>query len=514
MDPNESLKDLDKYLDGWSGGINPRTFAALKEKIQVISIDRYPIGYLHLDTLTEQRVVYPSLKAVGGETEDPYLKYEFPEDVDVWNIQMENAPIDFLEATYVKDVPHATRIVDCHNCRGTGVTNCQICDATGSKTCIHCSGTGALMCKKCEGTGLEVCTICEGKGSIGSEKVREWMTDDGEVHQKSMQITEPCIVCGGKGMMPCTNCRDGSVTCTYCGGEGKSNCDVCRGFGTLSCEVCAGKKILMSTLITKQKFIKTEDSLVFVPPELTRRFTEYPFRFNTSKISDALLFDHTYEGGIESNDYTAFAPEAYMTKYDRVNRTYEFFKLNLPKKPSERITRQRVTYFEADSVVIRYTFEQEIYEFMVDTHNMRYAAPDNPFLRIVKTLVSEAETAFDERKYGKAYDLASEAYDQFEASEEAPDVAKLVSRIRKAMNQHYLYGLGGGLNLMMLLKFMSLISLGMIVVYILIPILMTVLIGFLFTRFARKPFIRSDAVRIGIGFACSAIMYLLLTLLF
>lgn len=145
---------------------------------------------------------------------------------------------------------------------------------------------------------------------------------------------------------------------------------------------------------------------------------------------------------------------------------------------------------------------------------MRYAAPDNPFLRIVKTLVSEAETAFDEKKYGKAYDLASEAYDQFEATEDAPDVAKLVSRIRKAMNQHYLYGLGGGIILMILLKFMSLISLGMIVVYILLPILMTVLIGFLFTRFVRKPFIRSDAVRIGIGFACSTFLYLLLTLLF
>jgi len=514
MDHSETLKDLDKYLDGWSGGINPRTFAALKDKIQVVSIDHYPIGYLHLDTLTEQRIVYPSLKSVGSETADPYLKYEFPEDVDIWNMQMEMTPRDFLEISYVKDVPHATRIVDCHNCRGTGVTNCHTCDATGSKTCLHCSGTGALMCKKCDGFGLELCTSCEGKGSIVIDKVREWMTDGGDVHQKSMQITEPCIVCGGKGLMPCTNCNEGSVSCTYCNGEGNTDCEDCKGVGTLPCEVCAGKKMLMSTLITKQKYIKTEDSLVFVPPELVRRFSEYPFRFNTNKKMDDLLFDNTYEGGIESNDYTAFAPESYMTKYDRVNRTYEFFKLNLPKKSSERITRQRVTFFEADCVVIRYTFEQGIYEYMVDTHNMRYAAPDNPFLRIVKTLVSEAETAFDQKKYGKAYDLASEAFNQFETSEEAPDVAKLVNRIRKAMNQHYLYGLGGGILLMILIKFMSLISLGMIVVYILIPILMTLLLGVLFTRFARKPFIRSDAMRIGIGVACSVILYLLLTLLF
>jgi hypothetical protein len=514
MDHSETLKELDNYLDGWSGGINPRSFAALRDKIQVISIDHYPIGYLHLDTLTEQRIVYPSLKAVGSETADPYLKYEFPEDVDVWSIQMERDPDAFTEASYVKDVPHATRIVDCHNCRGTGVTNCHTCDATGNKPCTHCSGTGALMCKKCEGTGLEVCTICDGKGSVVRDKVREWLTDDGEMHQKAMQITEPCIVCSGKGMMPCTNCKEGSVTCTYCSGEGKINCDDCKGVGTLPCEVCAGKKMLMSTLITKQKYIKTEDSLVFVPPELVRRFSEYPFRFNTNKNMDDLLFDNTYEGGIQPNDYTAFAPEAYMTKYDRVNRTYEFFKLNLPKKPSERITRQRVTFFEADSVVIRYSFEQEIYEFMVDTHNMRYAAPDNPFLRIVKTLVSEAEMAFDEKKYGKAYDLATEASDQFEASEDAPDVEKLVKRIRKAMNQHYLYGLGGGILLMILLKFMSLISLGMTVVYIVVPILMTVLLGFLFARFAQKPFIRSDAVRVGIGGACSILLYLILTILF
>ncbi len=510
----DTLKELEKYLDGWSGGINPRTFAALKDKIQVISIDQYPIGYLHLETLTEQRIVYPSLRAVGSETADPFLKYALPEEVDVWSLQMERPPIDFSEASFVKEVPHSTRIVDCHNCRGTGEINCHNCSATGSIPCTHCAGTGAMMCQLCEGSGLSICTTCEGKGSIILAKVREWMTDDGDVHQKSLQVAEPCPVCGGKGTIPCANCRDGSVSCSYCSGEGKSDCDVCKGSGALTCDICGGKKMLMNSLITKQKFIKTEDSLVFVPPELVRRFSEYPFRFNTEKDTEPLNFDNTYEGGIESNDYTAFAPEAYMTKYDRVNRTYEFFKLNLPKKQSEHITRQRVTFFEADCVVIKYSFEQEIYEFMVDTHNMRYAAPINPFLRIVKTLVSEAETAFDQKKYGKAYDLASEAYDQYENTDDAPDVAKLVSRIRKAMNQHYLYGLSGGVIGMILIKFMSLISLGMIVVYILMPLLMTVLLGFLFMRFAYKTFIRNDAVRTFIGAISSIIVYVLLTLLF
>ncbi len=514
MDHTNDLLELQTYLDGWSGGINPRTFAALKDKIQVISIDHYPIGYLYLESLTERRIVYPSLKAVGSDTADPFLKYEFPEDVDVWNMQMHRVPVDFTEASYVKDVPHATRIVDCHNCRGTGETNCRSCGATGSNPCTHCSGTGAIMCQKCEGSGLQICSTCEGKGSIALEKVREWKTDDGDMHQKSLQIAQPCVDCRGKGMVTCTNCRDGSVSCALCSGEGKIGCEDCKGVGTLACEVCEGKKMLMSTLITKQKFIKTEDSLIFVPPEIARRFDAYSFNLNRKHMPEVLSFDTTYEGGIASNDYTAFAQEDYMTKYDRVNRTYEFFKLNAPKKSSERLTRQRVTFFEADCVVIKYLFEQEIHEFMVDTHNMHFAAPVNPFLRIIKTLVSEAEMAFDQKKYGKAYDLASEAFDQYETTEDAPGVAKLVSRIRKAMNQHYLFGLGGGVITMILIKFMSLISLGMIIGYILLPLLLTALLGFIFMQFAHKHFIRSDALRIGIGLTSSVVLYLLLTLFF
>ena len=141
-------------------------------------------------------------------------------------------------------------------------------------------------------------------------------------------------------------------------------------------------------------------------------------------------------------------------------------------------------------------------------------APVNPFLRIVKTLVSEAEIAFDQKKYGKAYDFATEAFDQYETTEEAPVVAKLLGRIRKAMNQHYLYGLGAGVILMILLKFMSLISLGMTLLYILLPLALTALLGFLFMQFAHKYFIRSDAVRIGIGVAASILLYILLTILF
>ena len=102
-----------------------------------------------------------------------------------------------------------------------GSIMCKDCDGKegyhdpGCIECDECSGNGTYDCPDCR-YGRMDCPRCKGEGNLGD-----------------------CKSCKGSGHLgPCknTNCDDGRVKCSRCGGSGEKP----KGQGKPLCHECAG----------------------------------------------------------------------------------------------------------------------------------------------------------------------------------------------------------------------------------------------------------------------------------
>ena len=166
---------------------------------------------------------------------------------------------------------------------GEGSDSCRVCSSKLAVKCPTCKGTGQerFECPLCEGAGKTDCLSC-GPIELGAFKNKKMSSAErrkAEALRKKIQKalrnpgrgtktkekkpkkgytdcpnrtcyggrmiwdvgkTNPCRVCGTKGLVKCPGCRGGNRRCLVCAGKRKviGTCRTCRGHGNLSCPGC------------------------------------------------------------------------------------------------------------------------------------------------------------------------------------------------------------------------------------------------------------------------------------
>ncbi|PIK46611.1 hypothetical protein BSL78_16524 [Apostichopus japonicus] len=141
-----------------------------------------PSGALHykLETFTEMRTTCWKHEPYYGGPIDGADRGPSP---GVWDIQCEPNGL-FDTHTKRLEIPHSSKVKECHGCYGRGYNRCH-----------RCHGRGRVRCSSCHGNGRRM------------------------VHRDGGSHYEHCFRCGG----------DGKCRCNTCGGDGRVTCHTCSG---------------------------------------------------------------------------------------------------------------------------------------------------------------------------------------------------------------------------------------------------------------------------------------------
>ncbi len=86
-------------------------------------------------------------------------------------------------------------------------------------SCPFCFGSGKTFCSLCGGQGMKTCTLCGGSGGT-FQSVPSFDPITGIMRFQQMRVS--CSSCGGSGRSICTSCSGtGRRNCTNCGGTGR-----------------------------------------------------------------------------------------------------------------------------------------------------------------------------------------------------------------------------------------------------------------------------------------------------
>jgi len=249
--------------------------------------------------------------------------YEFPFEIQGDEIGFKQRPYFLSKYTYQKQCKrcdgHKYVVCDNPECQGKHIWDCPDCH-NGKVSCEECKGHGYITCGSkffssgCNGTGI----------------VTKNVHENGKVHTK----TERCLVCKGKGEVPCSNCGTiGLVKCSHCKGYGKITCDQCYGdnhkYGMIDCPECLATGIVSQFVYvetdinvskTDSLFIKGEkleinkdkilhhvlkdQQKILVYNNLNGKIYE-----NTDKISNTLLLKYENELTLTKKSYPLLVEE-------------------------------------------------------------------------------------------------------------------------------------------------------------------------------------------------------------
>ncbi len=168
------------------------------------------------------------------------LKFPFDE------INNEINPIQrkyfFPDLTYKENCSNckANKYVGCPDseCKGRHDYTCPSCNGNKKVDCKPCKCSGFIKCDQCRGSGECKCSKCGGKGEIkcGSGFFDSGCNGTGMVTVNGKQ--QRCKKCSGRGIYPCSDCRQGIVNCSKCAAKGELRCENCNGRGEINCDYC------------------------------------------------------------------------------------------------------------------------------------------------------------------------------------------------------------------------------------------------------------------------------------
>lgn len=465
-----------QLMEQWSGDIHPRLFENVKDSISISDIRRYSVGYIHVHTWIEARNTYPLIRRIN-----------------------EKAPKE-LHA-----VVESERLIDCPECHGTGFSPCTGCASKGYTTCLTCIGIGKSMCLSCKGSGVDLCDQCQGKGIVLSERTREWFTEDGKKHHKTVFDEISCPNCSGKGNVPCALCDDGSISCPHCDGKGIQMCDECGGEGKKRCNLCSGDQKVTRLIINESKTIEDKESLILETPEFIRRFSGYNI---THALPASHLGDISEEGALDPLKYQALLPGEFISQYDFMKRARRFLETVQTVGPSESIKNQQATFDLIEYIEISYTFEGAPYTILARPSDNTFYYAFNPFITILRDTFEKAEQAYKSLEFDEAEALAIKSQMNYAGTTEENITRQLLIKIKKAKNRQIIIGAVLSLQSVLLIKFISLISLGQLISDIIIPLGFIALLHIVLDKIQPTLPIKHKLHRILLGFI--AIMLLML----
>ncbi|HAS74032.1 MAG TPA: hypothetical protein DCS67_07800 [Clostridiales bacterium UBA8960] len=480
------MSEADKLFEKWSGDVHPKIFKNIRNRIQITEVKRYSVGYLRIETLTETRSVYPILKQMGHQITSNSTEAI---DFDLINPWIYDAHFteDQTEVTKVIEIPNTERVVKCQHCHGQGHLSCDTCASKGFTNCLNCFGTGKSMCTHCNGSGIEVCTHCSGKGIIRTERMREWYTEDGSKHQKTVLDDIACPDCLGKGHVPCGSCEMGSIPCHHCEGQGRTICDDCQGQGMVLCEGCNGKKTRISTLNVKLKRITSTEILVLETPDFIRKFNAFNIKPTESIWSSGQAKSLYEKGPLSQMALTDLLSGDFINQYDFMKRSKTLLGVCQTLRNNERIIKQIASFVVVDFLEISYHFEGETYAVFVNTLTEEFYVDLNPFQSILDGVFEKAVSAFEKHDYDRAEQMAEQSRSIYSGTEKESATSKLLTQIKKAKNRQVLLGMILALQFFIVLKFIALANVIERLAYVFFPVLVVAIATLAIERF--KPYI-------------------------
>jgi hypothetical protein len=165
----------------------------MNEKLKKLSIS---LSELIQDTETPQSV-YDNLNEVMRKQSD-YFNYLGPSNIiklTIYIYSFKKTGKFTLGDSIISSLGFANLIVTDGL---TYIKNCENCDSYGEIDCTRCNKSGRIECTKCDGYGET-----------------ETNNGYGEIE------TNICSKCGGRGIIDCPNCIDGSNQCEVCEGSGE-----------------------------------------------------------------------------------------------------------------------------------------------------------------------------------------------------------------------------------------------------------------------------------------------------
>jgi tellurite resistance protein len=151
----------------------------------------------------------------------------------------------FPDLTYKESCPNCktNKYIGCtdEECKGRHDYTCPSCNGNRKVDCKKCKSAGFIKCDQCRGSGECKCSKCGGKGEIkcGSGIFESGCNGSGFVTVNGKQ--QRCKKCSGRGIYPCSECRQGIVNCSKCSAKGELRCDSCNGRGEVNCDYCNAK---------------------------------------------------------------------------------------------------------------------------------------------------------------------------------------------------------------------------------------------------------------------------------
>lgn len=473
--------DAVQLMEQWSGDIHPRLFDNVKDNIGISDIRRYLVGYIHIHTWIEAKNTYPLIKRINEKTHNE------------------------LHA-----VVESEKQIDCPECHGAGFLPCVICASKGYTTCLTCIGIGKSMCHSCKGSGVDLCDQCQGKGVILSERTREWFTEDGKKHHKTVFDEVSCLSCGGKGNIPCAFCDDGSIPCPHCDGKGNQLCDVCCGEGKKLCNLCSGDQKVTRLILNEYKKIEDQESLILETPEFIRKFSVYNI---THALPEHHFGDISEPGPLDPLKYQALLTGDFISQYDFTKRARRFLETVQTIGPSESIKNQRATFDLIEYIEISYTYEGAPYTVLARPSDNTFYYADNPFITILKETLEKAEQAYKSRELDEAEALASKSQMNYAGTTEENISRQLLTKIKKAKNKQIVIGAVLSLQTVLLIKFISLISYGQLFSDIIIPLGFITLLYFGLNRIQPNLPVKHKLHRLLLGYLTLLLIVLIIQLI-
>ena len=168
--------------------------------------------------------------------------YEFPFDETDGEINLNQNKYFFPDLTYKENCSNCNVIkyVECTDkeCKGRHDYTCPSCSGNKKVDCKSCNCAGFIKCDTCRGSGECKCSKCGGKGELkcGSGFFESGCNGSGQVNVNGKE--QRCKKCSGRGISPCSDCRQGIVNCSKCSAKGELRCENCNGRGEINCAYC------------------------------------------------------------------------------------------------------------------------------------------------------------------------------------------------------------------------------------------------------------------------------------
>lgn len=346
----ESLQAL--YLKDNNSSMNK-----LAKKISIVNTVEKNIEFAVVEAYYETRKIY-NVRKISNYIKTSATKKMDASSYDKWTLKMPTYKNAFAEEKSTYALEASKFIEKCERCNAVKVHKCSAC-TNGREICDVCSGTGAYDCNNCYGLGVETCYICHG---IGYTERTEYVNGGG-----TRIVKEWC------------SCRNGQVSCNYCGGSGRLVCGSCGGNGEVLCSTCNGKMLeackncyqygyFINQVEVEQNFSSAKRYIIIEGYNLDpNKYGEQKFEYLKVYANDVCTYESISDTAIDK------------TPHANLSNSNAFLANKVIENGGKSILKYRAREFRREIVEVEYTINGHLFNSMIDLSSGQVITDKNPY---------------------------------------------------------------------------------------------------------------------------------------